>query len=123
MRHSRALLPAAAVLCLTLGACAQTFDSTTLGVPVVMANAAATPPTGSPFSVTTHSVHGFWGLLTLKSPSVERVLAGQLLGGQGIENVRIKVRSSITDVIFTVLTAGLIAPRSVTVEGVVTPGP
>ena len=111
---------AAALLVLLASGCAQTFDATTLGVPAALASDAAQQPTGEAFSVTTHSVHGFWGLMKLRSPSVERTLAGQLLDGQGISNVRIKVRSSFTDVLFTILTAGLIVPRSVTVEGVVT---
>lgn len=102
------------------GGCAQTFDATTLGVPVTMANNINQPAAGQAFSVTTHSVHGFWGLVTLKEPSVERILAGQLMAGTGISDARIKVRSSFTDILFTVLTAGIIAPRSVTVEGVVT---
>lgn len=110
---------AAALLVLLVSGCAQTFDATTLGVPASLASGAAQQPTGEEFSVTTHSVHGFWGLMKLRSPSVERALAGQLLNGKGISNVRIKVRSSFTDVLFTILTAGLVVPRSVTVEGVV----
>ena len=115
LRH---IVAAAALLSGT--GCAQTFDATTLGVPASLASDAGQQPTGEAFSVTTHSVHGFWGLMKFRSPSVQRALAGQLLDGQAISNVRIKVRSSVTDVIFTILTAGLIVPRSVTVEGVVT---
>ena len=115
LRH----IVAATALLLATG-CAQTFDATTLGVPTSLASDAGQQPTGEAFSVTTHSVHGFWGLMKFRSPSVQRALAGQLLDGQAISNVRIQVRSSVTDVIFTILTAGLIVPRSVTVEGVVT---
>jgi hypothetical protein len=50
---------------------------------------------------------------------VEKALAGQLVGGKRIENVRIKVRSSVGDVLLTIFTAGIIVPRSVTVEGTV----
>lgn len=110
----------AAALAMGLGACAQTFDATTLGVPASLASDATAPASGTPFSVSTHSVHGLWGLVTIREPNIERLMAGQLLGGQALSNVRIKVRSSVTDVILTLLTAGLIAPRSVTVEGVVT---
>ena len=102
---------AAALIVLLASACAQTFDATSLGVPASLASDAAQQPAGEPFSVTTHSVHGFWGLMKFRSPSVERALAGQLLDGQGISNVRIQVRSSFTDVRFTILTAGLIVPR------------
>ncbi len=102
--------------------CAQTFDATTLGVPASMASAASptVPDSAAAFSVSSHAMFGFWGMVSLKNPSVEKALAGQLVGGKRIENVRIKVRSSVSDVIFTVLTAGIIVPRSVTVEGTVT---
>lgn len=116
-------LRAGAGLLLTVmlaGGCAQTFDATTLGVPATMASSAAQPPAGDAFSVSTHAVYGFWGIASLKQPSVERTLAGQLVGGKSIANVKITVRSSFTDVLFTVLTAGIIVPRSVTVEGIVT---
>lgn len=105
---------------LLVSGCAQTFDATTLGVPATMASSASAPPTGAAFSVSSHAMFGFWGLVSLKEPSVQKALAGQLAGGKSIANVRIKVRSSVTDVIFTILTAGVIVPKSVTVEGIVT---
>ncbi|HET7601580.1 MAG TPA: hypothetical protein VFK36_01095 [Gemmatimonadales bacterium] len=98
-------------------ACAQTFDATTLGVPASMASAAATADSGAAFTVSTHSMFALWGLFSVKQPSVEKALAGQLVGGKRIEDVRIKVHSSATDVLLTILTAGIIVPRSVTVEG------
>lgn len=113
------MLAGALAVTLFAGGCAQTFDATTLGVPATLASEAGAPPSGAAFSVTTRAVHGFWGLVALRQPSVERVLAGQLVGGRSIANVRIKVKSSISDVFFTIITAGLIVPRSVTVEGVV----
>ncbi|HET8650923.1 MAG TPA: hypothetical protein VFL95_12835, partial [Gemmatimonadales bacterium] len=61
-----------------------------------------------------------WGLLSLRKPSLERALASQLIGGKGVANVKIKVRSRWSDVLFTVLTAGLLVPRSVTFEGTIT---
>jgi hypothetical protein len=100
-------------------ACAQTFDATTLGVPANMASSAAVPDSGAAFAVSSHAMFALWGLFPVKQPSVEKALAGQLVGGKRIENVRIKVRSSVTDVLLTILTAGIIVPRSVTVEGTV----
>jgi hypothetical protein len=41
-------------------------------------------------------------------------------GGSGIADVKIRSRSRFTDILFTVLTAGLLVPRTVTFEGVVT---
>ena len=115
---SRAL-PALLVL-LLLGGCAHTFDATTLGVPATLASAAGQPAQGSRFSVSGRSVFSFWGLLRLKEPSLRKVLAAQLAGGSGIADLRIKVRSRWSDVLITGLTLGLIVPRSVTFEGVVT---
>ena len=91
-----------------LGGCAQTFDATTLGVPATLASAAGPPPAGDRFKVSS------------KEPSIRKTLAAQLVGGNGIANVKIRVRSRWSDVLFTVLTAGLLIPRTVTVEGIVT---
>ena len=102
-----------------LGGCAQTFDSTNLGVPVTMAGPAGQAPEGAPFRVTAHAVFGFWGLATIKEPSLRKSLAAQLGAGNGVGNLRIRVRSRFPDVLVTVLTAGLLIPRAVTYEGVV----
>jgi hypothetical protein len=58
-------------------------------------------------------------LAKLKEPSLRKALAAQLSGGSGIADLRIKVRSRWSDVLITVLTAGLVVPRAVTFEGVV----
>lgn len=104
----------------SLAACAETFDATTLGVPATLAVPAAQPVEGSRFSVTQRSVYGFWGIATIKSPSLRKALAAQLAGGSGIVGLKIRARSRWSDVLITALTAGLIVPRSVTFEGVVT---
>lgn len=104
----------------SLEGCAQTFDATNLGVPVTLATAAGERVQGSRFRVTSRSIHALWGLAKIKEPSLRKALAAQLTGGSGIANLRIKVRSTWSDVLFTALTAGLIVPRAVTFEGVVT---
>jgi hypothetical protein len=103
----------------SLVGCAQTFDSTTLAVPVTMASPVGQAPAGSRFRVTSHAVYAFWGLAKLKDPSLRKALAAQLAGGSGVADLKIKVRSRWTDVLVTALTAGLIVPRAVTYEGVV----
>ena len=103
-----------------LPGCAETFDATTLGVPATLAASADQQVQGSRFSVTQRSVYGFWGIATIKSPSLRKALAAQLAGGSGIVGLKIKARSRWSDVLITALTAGLIVPRSVTFEGVVT---
>jgi hypothetical protein len=108
-----------ALICL-LGGCAQTFDATTLGVPATLASAAGQPPAGDRFKVSSKAVFGLWGIARLKEPSIRKALAAQLVGGSGVADVKIRIRSRWSDVLFTVLTAGLIVPRTVTVEGVVT---
>jgi hypothetical protein len=108
-----------AVALLLATACAQTFDATTLGVPATMASSAAAADSGTAFVVSSHATYALWGLFSVKQPSVEKALASQLVGGKKIENVRIKVRSSVTDVLLTIFTAGIVVPRSVTVEGTV----
>ena len=98
----------------------QTFDATTLGVPATLASPAGQPPAGDRFSVSSKALFGFWGLATIRQPSLRKALAAQLGGGAGVADVKIRVRSRWSDVLFTVLTAGLIVPRTVTFEGVVT---
>jgi hypothetical protein len=113
------VLPALLALSL-LGGCAHTFDATTLGVPVTMASPAGQEPQGDRFSISSKSVFTFWGLLRLKEPSLRKALAAQLAGGRGVADLKIKVRSRWSDVLITGLTLGLIVPRTVTFEGVVT---
>lgn len=114
--------PAAAVLALQLllGGCATTIDATHLGVPATLASAAEQPAQGEPFRITSHSVFAFWGLATLKQASVRKAMASQLLGNHALADVKVRVRSRWSDVLITGLTLGLIVPRTVTVEGVVT---
>lgn len=112
---------AAAALVLVLSACSLTFDSTQLGVPTSLAESAAAQPDGTTFRITKHSVYFFWGAVGTSQPNVEDILAGQVGTGNRIANLRIRVRSRWSDVLLTVLTAGLIVPRSVTFEGVVVP--
>lgn len=115
----RGIGPALVLGGMLLGGCAQTFDATSVGVPVTMASAAGETPVGQPFRVSTHTVHAFWGLLPLKQASMDRALAGQLVGGNAVAQVRIRTRASIWDLLFTAITAGVIAPRTVTYEGII----
>jgi len=101
--------------------CAMKFDATELGVATSLAEPAQTPPQGAAFKVTKHPVFLVWGLIGASKPSAEDVLAGQVGAGSRIANLRINVRSRWSDILVTVLTAGLIAPRSVTFEGTVVP--
>jgi len=107
------------VLALTLTGCAMAFDATDLGVPTSMAESARTPAQGTPFRVTRHPVYLLWGLAAASRPNAEDVLAGQVGTGRRVANLRIKVRARWSDLLVTVLTAGLASPRSVTFEGVV----
>jgi len=104
---------------LALTGCAQTFDATNLGVPATLASEAGVTPTGQPFKVGAHTVHGLWGLVTMKQARLDRALAGQLVGGDAVAQVRIKTKTSFWDLLVTVLTVGVIAPRSVTYEGII----
>lgn len=108
-------------LALTLSGCAMTFDATDLGVPTSLAEPAQTPPQGTAFSVTKHPVYLLWGLAAASRPNAEDVIAGQVGTGARVANLRIKTRARWSDLLVTVLTAGLISPRSVTFEGVVVP--
>ena len=110
----------ALLLSVVLAGCSMTIDATTLGVPATLASPAAAPPKGDRFAVTSRAVFALWGVARLKQPSLRKVLAGQLGGGSGVADVKIRVRSRFSDLLITLLTGGLLVPRSVTFEGVVT---
>ena len=108
-----------AILLLGLAGCATTLDASNLGVPVTLASSAIAPPQGAAFRVHTHATFAFWGLVPISRFSLERSLATQLVGGNRIENIRVTVKSRWKDLLFTVLSGGLVVPRSVIIEGVV----
>jgi len=78
----RAALPL--LLAVSLAACAQTFDATSVGVPVTLASPAGQPASGSPFTVSSKAVFGLWGIVGLRQPSLRKALAAQLGGGGGV---------------------------------------
>jgi hypothetical protein len=116
LRRAGAALMVASVL----QGCAINFDATRLGVPATMASPVTQPAEGDRFQVTSRAVYGFWGLANVKRPSLQKALATQLAGGKGVADLKIAVRSRFSDILVTILTAGLVVPRSVTFEGVVT---
>ena len=116
----RALFRALAPLSLlAAAACTQIFDATTLGVPVTMSAAPGDRPSGKPFKVTAHTVHGLFGLVTISQASLRKGLATQLVGADQVANLKIKTKSRWFDVVITGLTLGLVVPRTVTYEGIV----
>lgn len=106
-------------LALSSGGCALNFDSAHLGVTATMAEAARSPVAGTPFRVTKHPVFLLWGSFSVAPPNLEDVLVGQVGTGATIASLKIRVRSRWSDILVTGLTLGLVAPRSVTFEGVV----
>ena len=120
-QHSAAVVRSLTIL-LSLGllvGCAETFDATSIGVPVTMAAPAGQAVQGTRFRVTSHALYALWGVARIKEPSLRKALAAQLTGGSAIANLRIRVRSRWSDVLITALTGGLVVPRAVTYEGVV----
>lgn len=110
----------ALALVATLAGCSLNFDATGLGVPVTMASPINQPAEGDRFRVSSHAIWAFWGVLRVKTPSLGKSLATQLAGGKGVADLKIKTRVSFGDFLVTLLTAGVLAPRSVVFEGVVT---
>ena len=118
-RVSRAL---AVALVLAAGACTQKFDATTLGVPVSMASPVDT--TGAvAFRTSGKSVHLLFGLFTISQANLQKALARQLVGGQQVSGVKITTKSRWFDVLLTGITLGVVVPRTVIFEGVVSGAP
>ena len=107
----------------SLSACSMTFDGSKLGVPVTMGSKAGAPAKGQPFKVSSGSLWVLWGAVPVKKPSLREPLGSQLVGGQSIEDVKITVGSRWYDVLVSVVTLGLITPRTVTLEGVIVGDP
>jgi len=116
---SRVARATAVALALAASGCAITFDSSHLGVTATMAEPKEASTAGTAFRVTKHPVYLVMGLFTLSEPKLEDLLAGQLGAGASIASLKIRVRSRWSDVLVTALTLGLVAPRSVTYEGIV----
>lgn len=110
---------AAIVLAAGVGACSLTYDATALGVPATLSSSASEPAEGEHFEVTSRAVWGFWGLVRLSQPDLRKALAHQVAEGQSIADIRIKSKARFSDILFTVITVGLLSTRSVTVEGTV----
>ena len=82
--RSRGAVLALVLACLVTG-CAQTFDAATLGVPATLAAPAGQPPAGDKFQVSSKAVFGFWGVITIKEPSLRKALASQVGGGAAVD--------------------------------------
>jgi hypothetical protein len=108
---------ALALALFALSGCALTFDAGTLGANVTVASPPDSGECTAQFRRSQRAVYLLWGLVAASQPSLERTLAGQVTETQSVANLRIRVRSRFTDLLVTGLTAGLIAPRSVTFEG------
>lgn len=115
-RTIRALL---AVALLAATGCAQSFDATTLGVPVSMASDVKAPAAGAHFSVRATQLWTLWGLLSVSEPSLQRVLAAELVGGKSVADVKIRTHTRITDLLITLVSGGLLVPRAVQFEGTI----
>jgi len=100
-------------------ACVQVYDARTLGAKTTLSARSAEQPQGEAFKISKTAFFAFWGIATASRPSLERVLSSQVSGESEIANLRITEKSRIGDIIVTVLTAGLVIPRTITFEGVI----
>ncbi|MBS1241332.1 MAG: hypothetical protein H6R40_759 [Gemmatimonadetes bacterium] len=111
------------LLVILLGAgCAQQFDATSLGVPATMASPTGQPPQGDRFKVSQTAIYMILGLVPLSRPELDKALARQLVGGKSVADLKIKVTSRWLDLLVTGITLGVVVPRTVTYEGVITGG-
>ena len=109
-------------LALMVSGCAYNFGSKTLGVPVQMAEPMAQGVAGDTFHVTVKAVHVFWGLAVAKDPALQPALQNQLGTGAAVHNLTIHARKRWSDVLLTIMTAGIVSPTSVTYSGIITRG-
>jgi hypothetical protein len=112
----------ALALSVAAAGCAMTFDASSLGVPAGMGSPAQQPAVGDTFNIRTHALYLFWGAIPSRLPSLEQTLAGQLASGRAVQGLRIGVSHGWSDILVTVLTAGIVDPVSVRFQGVITGG-
>lgn len=117
---TRVAIAAGAALILLSG-CVHVFDARTLGANVRVATAPGEATCATPFRRSQKAVFLLWGAVRATRPSLEHALGGQVTGSDEITNLRIRVRSRFSDLLFTAFTGGLVVPRSVTFDGCVTP--
>jgi hypothetical protein len=108
-----------AALLSTTASCAQTFDATTLGIDASMSTPVSAQVQGEEFKISKKAVYLLAGIVTASKPSLDNILASQVSGDARVANLSIEVRSKPSDVLITILTLGLVVPRTVTFEGVV----
>ena len=99
--------------------CAQTFDATTLGIDASMSAPVSVQVQGEEFKLSKKAVYLVAGLFSASKPSLDEFLASQVTGDARIANLKIEVRSKPFDVLITILTLGIVVPRTVTYEGVI----
>jgi hypothetical protein len=97
----------------------MTYDASHLGVTATMAEPLQNAGTGTAFSITKHPVYLLMGAFSVGQPNLEDLLAGQLGAGASIASLHIYERTRFTDFLVTFFTLGIVAPRSVTFQGVV----
>lgn len=116
-----AITATAALVFLT--GCAHVFDARTLGANVRVATVPGQTECATPFRRSQKAVFLLWGVVRVTPASLEHALAGQVTGSDEVTNLRIRVRSRFTDLLFTAFTGGLVVPRSVTFEGCIVKAP
>lgn len=117
LRSARSIVPAV-LLCGAAG-CAQTFDAATLGLDASMSAPVSVQVQGEEFKVSKKAVFLLAGIVPASRPSLQKVLAAQMTGDARVADLKISVRSRFADVLITILTVGIVVPRTVTYEGVV----
>ena len=117
-QHRLQLILVTVILSGVMG-CAQTFDATTLGIDASMSAPVSVQVQGEEFKLSKKAVYLVAGLFSASKPSLDEFLASQVTGDARIANLKIEVRSKPFDVLITILTLGIVVPRTVTYEGVI----
>ncbi len=59
----------------------------------------------------------FWGAFPVSLPTVDGVLAPQVSGHTGVQNLKVTTESGFIDLVVTILTDGILTMRTVTIQG------
>jgi len=72
---------------------------------------------GEHFSEEKQAFWLFWGLAPLIIPEIDEVVASEVSGHAGVQNLKITTQYTAIDMIINILTSGILHPRTITIEG------
>jgi hypothetical protein len=95
--------------------CATLPMESNLDKPVSMTDMKETPV--KDFTSASKAIWLFWGLIPVVLPEVDGIIVPEMVGHNGIQNMKITTEYDFIDFVVTALTDGVVTMRTVTIQG------